>query len=107
MAQALVKKQMGPLTYEVEVAGQVRSAHVDHLKPWPVDSLPSSTPLSGNILLDRPLESSQSDSNDNSMTATASFLVPVTDEEPGEQTHSTSRSQCSRRPPRRLIEEIT
>ena len=49
-------------------------------------------PLSGNILSDRPLEFSQSDSNDNSMTATASFLVPVTEEEPEEKTDSTSYS---------------
>ena len=87
--QALVKKQMGPLTYKVEVTGQVHSAHVDHLKPWPVDSLPSSTPLSGNILSNRPLEFSRSGSNDNSKTATASFLVPVTDDEPEEQNRHT------------------
>ena len=35
--QALVKKQLGPLTYEVEVDGQVRFAHVDYLKPWLVN----------------------------------------------------------------------
>ena len=103
--QALVKKQLGPLTYEVEVAGQVRSAHVDHLKPWPVESLPSTMPLPGDIPSDIPLEIPQSDSNDDSMTA--SFLVPVTDEESDEQTHSTSRPQRSRRPPRRLIEKMT
>ena len=103
--QALVKKQLGPLTYEVEVAGQVCSAHVDHLKPWPVESLPSTMPLPGDIPSDIPLENPQSDNNNDSMTA--SFLVPVTDEESDEQTHSTSRPRRSRRPPHRLIEEMT
>ena len=87
------------------MAGQVRSAHVDHLKPWPVESLPNTMPLPGDIPSDIPLEIPQSDNNDDSMTA--SFLVPVTDEESDEQRHSASRPQRSRRPPRRLIEEIT
>ena len=39
-------KQMGSLGYEIEVDGQVYSAHIDHLKPWPIKSLPSSEPLS-------------------------------------------------------------
>ena len=106
--QALVKKQMRPLTYEVEVDGQVCSAHVDHLKPWPVESLPSSKPPSDDIPLDLLSQTPPSDNNDTSMTAP--FLVPVTDitaEESAEQPHSTNRPQHSRRPPRRLIEEMT
>ena len=94
--------------YEVEVDGQVHSAHVDHLKPWPVESFSSSKPPSDDIPLEVPPQTPPSDNNVNSMTAP--FLVPVTnitDEESVEQPYSTNQPQRSRRPPCRLIEETT
>ena len=99
--KALVKKQLGSLTYEVEVYGQLHSAHVDHLKPWPVESLPRSKPPFDDIPLDLLSQTPPSDNNDNSRTAL--FLIPVTDitnEESEEQPHITNGPQNSRRPPR-------
>lgn len=68
-------KQMGSLGYEIEVDGQVYSAHIDHLKPWPIKSLPSSEPLSDGTPSDILSAISQSGSNDNSKTAL--FLAPA------------------------------
>ena len=101
--QAIVVHQMGPLTYEVKVDGQVRSAHIDHLKPWPVDSIHTPEPLSSEPLAEE-TSTTQSDSD-----VTASFLIPATEDTEQDTTHSTatSRPQHSRRPPRQLIEEIT
>ena len=84
---------MGFLTYEIEVDGKICSAHVNHLKPWLVESLPRSKPLSDDIPLDLISQTPQSDNNDNSMTAL--FLVPVTDEESVEQTHGNSHHNVS------------
>ena len=66
---------MGPLIYEVEVNGKVCSTHVDHFKAWPVESSPSSKPLSDDIHI--LLQTTQLGNNDNSVTA--AFLVPATD----------------------------
>ena len=60
--QATVVHQMGPLTYEVKVDGQVRSAHIDHLRPWPVDSIHTPEQLSSEPLVEETL-TTQSDSN--------------------------------------------
>ena len=100
--QATVVHQIRPLTYEVKVDGQVRSAHIDHLKPWPLDSIHTPEQLSSELLAET--STTQSDSD-----VTASFLIPATEDTEQDTTHSTATSQPqrSRRPPRRLIEEIT
>ena len=103
--QATVIQQKGPLTYDIEVDGQFRSAHVDHLKPWPVNL--SNTP--DQVALDPPIgELSSTTRCDDSVTASA--LVPLADDhdhECNQDPHSTTtRPQRSRRPPRRLIEEL-
>ena len=67
--QAIVVHQMGPLTYEVKGDGQVRSAHIDHLKPWLVDSIHTPEQLSSEPLAEETL-TTQSDSD-----VTASFLI--------------------------------
>ena len=101
--QGTVVHQMGPFTYEVKVDGQVRSAHIDHLKPWPVDSIHTPEQLSSEPLAEETSTTPQSDSN-----MTASILIPATEDTEQDTTHSTATSwpQHSRRPPRWLIEEI-
>ena len=84
---------MGFLTYEVEVDGKICFAHVNHLKPWLVESLPRSKPPSDDIPLDLISQTPLSDNNDNSMTAP--FLVPATDEESVEQSHGNSHPNIS------------
>ena len=80
---------MGHLTYEVEVGSQVHSTHVDHFKAWPVESSPSSKPLSDDIHILS--QTPQSDNNDNSITAAfLALATDVIDENSDEQTHSTN-----------------
>ena len=104
--QAKVIRQTGSLTYEVNVDGQIQAAHIDHLKPWPVDSVTIPEQPSPDTPAEEPPVTPQSASS-----SIASFLIPATedaDHESEQDTHSTTnRPERSRRPPRRLIEEIT
>ena len=89
--QATIIQQKGPLTYEIEVEGQVRMAHVDHLKPWPEDV--SHTP--DHVTVDPPIvELSVATQCDNMVTASA--LVQLADDSDQDPHNTIARPQRSR-----------
>ena len=105
---AVISHKHGPLAYEVNIDGQTRQAHIDHLKPNPQPVLPEhdtdNQPVNDKSLTDEAIDDSNS-----------VILNPLlfTDNEPNlEEEHEQQvteldqRPQRHRKPTRRLIEEI-
>ena len=113
----MISRKLGPLAYEVNVDGQTRQAHVDHLKPNP------QPPLAECENDNPPGSKTDKSSNDQSLTDDAMgdsnsanlnpFLFEDSDYDSNvEQEHTepvtegAQRPQRHRKPPQRLIEEM-
>ena len=73
--QATIVRQTGPLTYEVDLNGQSRQAHIDHIKPWP-EADHSNDPETPTLTSD---------------VAVAPFLVPISEMTDFDSDHSTQQ----------------
>ena len=101
----MISAQQGPLTYKVVVDGQVRQAHVDHLKISPENNATLEQP---NNLQTSDLINGNHDSVPNSFLFTNFEYTDVESacNSPQPSVETFQQPHCNCGPPRRLTEEI-